>query len=100
MQVFLTKYDFIVPAYCANLGHVKMTINFPSSQTELKQSFTTEIKQIYGNHLVQSADMVKDISELLEVKKLTLATAESCTGGGIGHAITSYAGASSFSWEV
>lgn len=96
LQVFLTKYDFIVPAYCANLGHVKLTINFPSSQSELKQSFINEVKELYGTHLVQSADMVQDISELLEVKKLTLATAESCTGGGIGQAITSYAGASSF----
>lgn len=96
LQPFLKKYDFITPAYCANLGHVKMTINFPAEQTSLKESFTSEIKQIYGNHLVQSADMIKDIAELLESRNFTLATAESCTGGGIGHAITAFAGSSSF----
>ncbi len=32
--------------------------------------------------------------EALSAKKLTCATAESCTGGGVGHAITSVAGSS------
>ncbi len=36
--------------------------------------------------------------EVLREKKLTCATAESCTGGGVGHAITSVAGSSAVFW--
>ena len=96
IQLFLEKYDFITPAYCANLGHVKMTINFPSNKRYLKESFVSEIKEIYAQHVVQSADMMIDIADLLKSEDLSLATAESCTGGGIGHAITAFNGSSSF----
>ncbi len=40
----------------------------------------------------------EELVKALIEKKLTCATAESCTGGGVGHAITSVAGASSVFW--
>lgn len=96
LQDFLKKYDYIEPAYCANLGHVKMTITFPTKYDEQALTFIEEVKKIYTSHIVTSEDMMSDIAQLLSVKSYTLSTAESCTGGGISYAITSYGGASTF----
>jgi nicotinamide-nucleotide amidase len=96
LQEFLAQYPFISPAYCADLGHVKLTLSFPVKYIKLEQTFQKEIINIYTDFLVSSKDMMTDIAQLIAGKKYTLATAESCTGGGIGHAITAYAGASSF----
>ncbi|MBS3749556.1 MAG: CinA family protein [Candidatus Thermoplasmatota archaeon] len=41
-----------------------------------------------------SNDLIESIAELLTDKKLTVATAESCTGGLLGHVLTSVSGSS------
>ncbi len=40
--------------------------------------------------------LVEELGELLKIKKITLSTAESCTGGSIAAAITSIAGSSAY----
>jgi PncC family amidohydrolase len=47
-----------------------------------------------GINMTTAEKLVKVLSE----KKMTCATAESCTGGGVGYAITSVSGASAVFW--
>lgn len=42
--------------------------------------------------------IAEQLVRILADRKMTFATAESCTGGGVGHAITSVAGASAVFW--
>lgn len=43
-----------------------------------------------------SSDIIDSVAELLTEKRLTIATAESCTGGLLGHVLTSLSGSSSY----
>lgn len=62
------------------------------------ERYMTELHDILGNAIV--SDDEKSLSaiagELLRARGLTLATAESCTGGNIAHQITSVAGSSDY----
>jgi len=43
-----------------------------------------------------SSDIIDSVAELLTEKRLTIATAESCTGGLLGHVLTNISGSSSY----
>jgi len=95
-QSLLKKYPFITPAYCANLGHVKLTWSFPLKYLSSQTAISHDTLEIFGNDILLTEDLMEPIAKAITANSLTLGTAESCTGGGIGSAITSWPGSSSF----
>ena len=95
-QEFLKKYTFVEPAYCANLGHVKLTISFSLERKSMRAELIAAVEQIFGDDLIRKDRLIDEIAVTLEKRHWSLGTAESCTGGGIGREITAYAGASNF----
>ena len=54
------------------------------------------IREILGRHALEGDNLVATVGAMLKDRGLTCATAESCTGGLIGHLITGLAGSSDF----
>lgn len=89
-------------AYLPSLGEVKLRLTSTGSdEKKLIQRTGEEVKKlqslipdfIYG---YDEETLPEVIGRLLKSKSLTLATAESCTGGYTGHLITSVAGSSAY----
>lgn len=95
-QKILTEFPFISPAYCANLGHVKLTVKYSLEHLPQREELNKNIYEEYGSDITKNESLIDDIAEYLMAKSWSLATAESCTGGWIGQAVTAYAGASNF----
>ncbi len=53
-----------------------------------------QIRELLGRHALEGDDLVTTVGAMLKDRGYTCATAESCTGGLIGHLITSLAGSS------
>ena len=62
------------------------------------ERLSRELHDILGGHIIADGDkrLPEILGERLREKGLTLATAESCTGGNIAHQITSIAGSSDY----
>ena len=89
-------------AYLPNYGLVKLRIS-GSSDDELSLEFEinqyiSTLAQILGDAIVAFEDLPLEVlvGKVLLEKKITLATAESCTGGNIAHKITEVAGSSAY----
>ena len=95
-QAILKEHDYISPAYCANLGHVKLTVTYSREFISKRDDLNGKILTEYGSDITKNPALIDDIAETLTEKNWSLATAESCTGGWIGQAITAYPGASNF----
>lgn len=68
---------------------------------DLERSLTQATQRLYellGTYIYAEGEtsLAQKVGELLRVKHLSLALAESCTGGYLSHLLTSYAGASEF----
>jgi len=59
-------------------------------------SMEKRIREILGRHALVGKDLVTSMAMMLRDRNLTLAAAESCTGGLIGHLITETAGSSDY----
>ena len=95
-QEILNDFPYISPAYCANLGHVKLTVSYSLDHKENRETLNARIYAEYGTDITRKSALIDDIAEVLTEKKWTLSTAESCTGGWIGQAVTAFPGASAF----
>ena len=62
------------------------------------ERLTQQLHEMLGNHIIADGDkqLPEILGDRLREKGLTLATAESCTGGNIAHQITSIAGSSDY----
>lgn len=88
-------------AYLPSPGMVKLRITGMGNKEETKQHVDRYASEIYkllnGQVFGEGKDtMEKKVGELLKDRNLTLATAESCTGGYLAHLITSIPGSSDY----
>ena len=86
-------------AYLPSYGLIRLRLSVRGKENELMLAAQAEkLKQLLGDLLVAEGE--KLLEELLDDKlreqKLTIATAESCTGGNIAHRITLISGASGY----
>ena len=89
-------------AYLPNLGTVRLRISARGDDEEaLRQdleAYRKAFERVLGDLIFGYGkdDLVAVVARALEEKKLTLATAESCTGGRLGSLLTARAGASTY----
>lgn len=95
--------SFIKLAYLPSPGRVRLRLTARGTDEEkLKNEIANqvvELNKLIGNDIVgydEDEPIEKVVGDLLKKKQLTLATAESCTGGKIAQLITSISGASEY----
>ena len=107
LAIKLTKFEenlppFIKLAYLPAAGLIRLRLTGEHPQkTQLEETINNtfeQLRQILGTDIVTDCDeaIEKVLGKKLLEKKYTLATAESCTGGQIAHAITTIPGASAY----
>ena len=104
LAILLTDFEAQLPqpislAYLPSYGIIRLRLSARGAEYEnLLRQEAEKLKQLIRDYLI--AETEKSIEEILgnilKEKKLTLATAESCTGGFIAHKITSVSGASQY----
>lgn len=88
-------------AYCARPGDVELRFTVhPSLRMKFDDSVAL-VRRIFGNEVYSETDgeeisLERIVGGMLRDRKLTLATAESCTGGLISHRITNVPGSSDY----
>ncbi len=95
--------SFIKLAYLPNLGKVRLRLTAKGpDQKVLEDSIEEEIKKLHPliDDIFYGTDddetLEEFVAKLLTEKQMTLATAESCTGGRIAQKITAMSGASAY----
>jgi nicotinamide-nucleotide amidase len=95
--------SFIKLAYLPNLGKVRLRLTAKGTDKSILENginkVTTELYELIGDIITgeeQEGTLEAVVGKLLTEKKLTLATAESFTGGKIAEQITSVPGASAY----
>lgn len=89
-------------AYLPHLGGVRLRLTGQSMEADrLEKELQQEIdklKDIIPNYIFAYGEVVLEeaIGELLKERNLTIATAESCTGGYLAHKLTSISGSSAY----
>lgn len=80
--------------------HLRLTGQAEDKQwlTSEMDRLVTELHQILGDHIVcdENLPLAGIIGNILRNRAMTMATAESCTGGNIAHQITAIAGSSDY----
>jgi len=94
--------EFIKLAYLPQPGMVRLRLTaYGTDRETLQQAINSAEKELYpyaGKYIFGFDDdtMESVVGQLLRNKRVTLSTAESCTGGNIAHLITSIAGSSDY----
>ncbi|MFD3000846.1 competence/damage-inducible protein A [Pontibacter toksunensis] len=89
-------------AYLPNLSGVRLRLTGTGSDAaKLEQELQTEVEKLphlIPNHIFAFGEVKLEeaIGQLLKERGLTIATAESCTGGYLAHKITSISGSSAY----
>lgn len=95
--------DYIKLAYLPNLGRVRLRLSAKGPNKDVLEKGVAKASEklyalvgdvIYG--IEDEETLEQSIGKLFRAKKMTLATAESCTGGKIAQQLTSIPGASGF----
>ncbi len=85
-------------AYCASIGRVEVRLWSPRDNKAQLDQVAARFRAVAGPHLYAERPVVLEevVAELLGAQRLTLATAESCTGGLLSHRLTNVAGSSAW----
>ena len=85
-------------AYCAAPGRIEVRFTSLSGDVSAVEKAANLARPLMGDFVFSEgrAEMEEIVGELLRRQKATLATAESCTGGLIGHRITWVSGSSDY----
>ncbi|MFN8295872.1 MAG: competence/damage-inducible protein A [Chitinophagales bacterium] len=89
-------------AYLPNIGKVRLRLTIKGENKQELQDViseaTTEVVSCIGEYIYgfDEDSLEQNIGDLLLERKLTLGTAESCTGGYLSHLITSVPGSSAY----
>ena len=91
----------LVLGYCARVGEVDVRFVAQGSGAQQTVSEAESVtRRLIGDHVfgVDDDELEESVVRLLTERKLTLALAESCTGGFIAHRLTNVPGASAVLW--
>ncbi len=94
--------SFIKLAYLPQIGYIRLRLTGKNEDENLLditiEKEVEKLQEIVGEAIFATEDIAPDvlISRILKELKLTLGTAESCTGGNIAHLLTSRPGSSLF----
>jgi len=88
-------------AYLPTLGLVKLRLSTAENTEDCQQKtayFSEKLRAILGKAIIAEEDITMEalVGRMLKEKNMTLAVAESCTGGKIAHKITSVPGSSAY----
>lgn len=89
-------------AYLPKPGIIRLRLTGTSRDKEWLENqmeeLTIKLESIIGDNIISEEDKMpaEILGDLLRSRKLTVATAESCTGGNIAHEITTVAGCSDY----
>lgn len=84
--------------YCAALGQIEVRLAAAPEHAALLEEKTAAVRAVLGAAIYAETriSMEATIGQLLTARKATLAVAESCTGGLVGHRLTQIAGSSAY----
>ncbi len=85
-------------AYCAAPGRVELRLTSPKGDHRVIEEASGEVRRAIGENIFaeERLRMEEVVGRLLASHRATVATAESCTGGLVGHRITSVNGSSAY----
>jgi nicotinamide-nucleotide amidase len=85
-------------AYCAAPGRVELRLTSPKGDRALIETVSGVVRRVLAENIFaeERLGMEQVVGRLLAERRATLATAESCTGGLVGHRITSVDGSSGY----
>lgn len=97
-EILDRKYPVLEVAYCARPSVVDVRLTAPRCEAATLDAARADLEDHFGEAVLQeeSEDVAEAVAELLTDKGLRLATAESCTGGGIATRLTERPGASRY----
>lgn len=84
-------------AYLPSAGYIKLRLT-GKAFTDKFEPYLQKLKQLVSTYLISEDEILPEriLAKRLIQNKLTLSTAESCTGGNIAHKLTSVPGSSNF----
>ena len=94
--------DFIKLAFLPSLGHVRLRLTgMHESESKLHQILDKKVKEIEAElsdivYATEDITLEEVVNKKLIETGLTIATAESCTGGYVAHRLTSISGSSAY----
>ena len=94
--------DFIKLAFLPSLGHVRLRLTgIHESESKLHQILDKKVKEIEAElsdivYATEDITLEEVVNKKLIESGLTIATAESCTGGYVAHRLTSISGSSAY----